>query len=188
MKVFLLALALFGLCSTQLRWGRCADPALQSGFSASTFNGVGYLARRTKKVPWDKKQCVRIKIGAKVGSNPAQSLFLSQYDLSTLKLSSTGGTLSFDDPAVGKGKVDSAWIPSGDLRVIKTGSSPNHAVFYSCVPFLFCKREYLWVFVQNAADAGAAADPITASALLKVSTISADYLDTINQSASCVYA
>ena len=188
MKVVLLALGLFGLCSAQLRFGRCANPGLEDSFAPASFEGKGFLAKRTKKVPWDKNQCVKIQVDNIPGTTLDKTLFVSQYDLEADITSTTRGTLKFDDSSTLKGKVDSTWIPSKDFRIISAKSTPvNHSVFYSCVPFLFFwKREYLWVFVQNKSNVDNI-DGILSSVFAKIPTISGNDLESVSQDANCKY-
>ena len=192
MKTFVLAFALFGLCSTSpIRWGQCSEPTLPP-FTFGSFLGAGFVARRTKRVPWDKKQCIKVEVKATTpASTIRRDLKVSQKDLNTGKLTGTGGQLVFDDPTKGQGKVTgSAWIPSGDFRVIQFGPSPvGHSIIYSCVPYLFFfKKEYMWIIVGNQADAGTAANPLLVTALSVIKTFTADDFVTIDQNASlCTY-
>ena len=192
MKTFLLTFALFGLCSTwPLRWGQCAEPTLSTTFPGSSFPLNTFLARRTKRVPWDKKQCVKLKINAKVTGNLKQAIFISQVDQSNGKLTSTGGDLVFEDPALGKGKLSgSKWIPSGDFRVVMPLATPPSLVVYSCVPYLFFfKKEYMWIFVNALADIPTQANNILNDAISKVTTLSQDLFEEVDHTpAKCSYS
>ena len=189
MKMIALVAVFLGLCTmVPIRWGKCATPTLQSPFSASTYTGVGYVARRVKNVPWDTKDCGQIKVSAPDG-NGKQTFFVGQYDIAKSKSSSTSGTLSFTTSTSAIGTLSgSSFLPSGDFRVVTNTASPPSSVLYSCVPYLFFfKKEFMWIFVQNKADAGANANPLLSAALLKVNTFSSGDFITPLQTSDCKY-
>ena len=156
------------------------------GFSQAAFNGVGYVARRSKNVPWDTKDCSQIKIQAPV--NGQHAVLVSQFDIVKSQISSTSGFLTFSSPTSSHGKLTgTAWIPSGDFRVFRTSTSPRAAAIYSCVPFLgIFKKEYLWIWVDNKSDVSNA-EYVLVNSLTEINTFTRADMITPNQGDNCRY-
>ena len=153
MKTLILLTLIFGLCSSQsFKFGRCLVLNDIFGFTQSQLSDTWYIMRRTKNVPWDKKDCGQVKVSSiQNGRYPVR---ISQFDILKQQATSTSGFFYFKNPTASSGTIEqSKWIPgTGKVNIFRQysqGTANMMIVLYSCMTFGPLKKEYMWVLSKS---------------------------------------